>query len=236
MTMNGALRIAACAAVTVLGREPATAVQVPDSTAIASLVAAQVRAEHLVYGLPNEAGFDARQVQVETLTTLRGHASGDVLVRRASAWTLEHWHPYIVAVVGQRTLRLGGFPAPELREAAELLGEHPASTGGARKLSEVLATLADPNGAQDLLFQEDSARTAAARAILAKWRNVQPTTWPADTIAGVFGQGTVAIRLTVLSEAHHVLGRPWQPITYGFEFDSNGRLVSWAMHEGEYLR
>lgn len=207
--------------------------QVPDTSAIAGLIAAQVRSEHALFSLPNRDDFDAHQVAVTNVSL--GTPAG-VVVYRGVAWTLEHWHPYLVALVDGHMLPLGGFPGPELTQAASSLNGVALNKLAVRGLARVLAALADPNGARNLVFAGDPDTSASGRAAMRRWSSATPKSWPADTmIVERAGQETV-VQLTVLSEAYHILGRPWQPIAYSFAFDTSGRLVAWAKREGEFIR
>lgn len=191
---------------------------------LAAIVAAQVTAE---YGLASQRGAGDVQFEQVTVDTL-GSEFPRLRLWRASVWTASHWHPYLLATVGDSTLRLGGFPSPELRFVAGTGRVEIATSDEALRLGKSLARLADPHGAVRLVYSSPGGDPAVTR----RWQSVAPSSWPADTVRAL-SDGSYLVKLTVLSQASWMSGSPWQPIAYSFVLSPDGNLLGWASRVGE---
>jgi len=170
---------------------------------------------------------DARRVQVESV---------DVLTRDLKVWraTLpsDHSHPYLLAMVDDRPVPLGGFAAPEIRRVAQLLGHEQLSVTTVQRRAETLALLADGNGAIQFVFTGHPDTPSYVSKVADAWRRAAPSDWPRDTVFTRPAEGWHAT-VTLLSRDTRSYTLHWVPVAYSFEFNADGALVGWANRLGE---
>jgi len=70
--------------------------------------------------------------------------------------------------------------------------------------------------------------------LVTAWRASTGDAWPEDEVAPADDEG-FRVRLTVLSRSARQFPVAWEPIAYVLEFDSSGRVRSWAWRVGQAL-
>src|SRR5215207_7950791 len=119
--------------------------------AIAMAVANQLSSELNLYGT-------AEQVVSSQIRLVRLQS---VPLRNLRLWRADlsriqtHRPPYLVSASDHGIYRLGGFPAPELLSLSEYITPDSPSIGDPVDLARMYATLADPNGAAELVFIDE---------------------------------------------------------------------------------
>ena len=142
----------------------------------------------------------------------------------------DHWHAYQVAVIGGKTIALGGFQSPELTEAASALAPASRSALTMRELAEKLAVLADNSGAVQYAFPRPADLTELRSAS----KRTASESWPSDTVSDL-GGGQWRAALTIFSRETRSYTQHWVPTAYAFTFDSAGYLRAWSRRVGEPL-
>ena len=145
---------------------------------------------------------------------------------------LYHAHPLTVAKMGDRIVRLGGFPSPDLYSVASALPLRLHTRAAAESVAATLARLADRFGAVRYTFSDSPSGDSVLRAAQQTWKHQMPPTWPADS-AWRTSRGTWRVTLTLLSQDTRSFNVEWVASVYSFEFDPDGSLVSWAKREAE---
>lgn len=171
-----------------------------------------------------------KTVAVDTLSTKVGSA---LTVLRGRDW-MDPDSPPIIAAVGNdgSIYRLGGFPDPDPRGFASRV-QRSHSALSVRDLAYQLAELLDPNGAVELLRWTPEL-PIVPEELRAAWESRRPTGWPVPGTTSLRDGGTL-LRVTVLSRARHLAGRPWQALAYTFQFDREGELGEWFVLAGPAL-
>lgn len=151
---------------------------------------------------------------------------------RGSVLSVSHWPSYVVGIVHDQILPLGGFSAPALPRFAALQPfESPQSSDALRERATLLAIAADRSGAA-VVVGHVAVDTGAATAVRT-WMSIRAAGWPSDTV-DVFADGRSRVALTVLASKEWAgLGAIWAPTAYVFLFDAGGNLLLWSSHEGE---
>ncbi len=220
-----------CVVQLLMATPPALCAQAPDSTlelALRRVVAAQATSD---LALTSSRGGDVIAPRSVAITS--GPATHlRVRVWRATVWSMSHWPPYLLAAGASEPLRLGGFPAPELRELLSGLRTQVQSASDAQALARDLATLLDPNGAQALVFPATRDSAPESLALVLRWERTRPATWPSDG-AEAGADGSYSVRMTALSREDWDQRNLWLPIAYSFELGSDGHVVAWARRVGE---
>ncbi len=146
--------------------------------------------------------------------------------------TLDHAHPFTVAKVGGRLLRLGGFPAPELDEATRGLRWSITDRTKALELAQVLARLGDRFGARRYVFTSLPPVDETLVRVRNTWRSRAPADWPTDSVWSA-GAGSWGVALTILSQDTRSFNQRWVAIAYSFYVDPHGVLTSWAWRSSD---
>jgi hypothetical protein len=173
------------------------------------------------------SAVEAGAVRLERVT---GIAEGLDLWR--ATLPSDHSHPYLLASVNDKVLRLGGFAAPELSVVTSQLARGTMTDRDARGAAEQLALLADPNGAIQRIFVDRGDQPEYVSTVVTAWRRRAPRDWPPDTVTAVESGGWF-VRLTLLSRATRSYTLHWMPFAYCFAFDGEGRLLAWTQRAGE---
>lgn len=193
--------------------------------AIREAVAAQALTDRSLASTAKVTPVDRNGVTLEVIPSYR------LTVFRASI-RAAHSPAYLVALHGQEVVRLGGFQAPDLFRASQLMGGSDTwSAESALRRAEVLARLADPYGAEAVVLGKQDSSDGAAPVYRA-WINRRLRSWPGDTVARVSAERTL-ILLTVLSRNLRSYERAWTPLAYSFAFGANGELLAWSRSKGE---
>jgi hypothetical protein len=190
-------------------------------------IAEQARSELAVRARTATPSVDPSSVRLEKVPDL---ADG-IEVWRGTI-SSDHSHPYLLALIGGETFRLGGFSAPELRAFAARLGRGPLTRTGAVSRARSLALLADPNGAIQEIFVTGADQPGYISLVATAWSRHAPADWPIDTTVANAGGGW-RVRLTLLSRATRTYTLHWVPTAYCFDFDRDGQLTAWAQRSGE---
>jgi hypothetical protein len=152
---------------------------------------------------------------------------------------LRFWHarmpvagsaPYTLGWDGSRVIRLGGFEAPELFSAADLLRRSPVLFNDPLQLARELAILADPNGGIESVFITEPS-TGEAEAVRSAWLACYPES--ATDYVEKSGAGPTLVRLTLLTRDLDGAYRSWIPATYAFAFGKDRALLAWSREFGE---
>lgn len=186
-------------------------------------VVAQADAEYGLAAPSATRRLSNRDVAVERMAW----PTGRIRVYRVLVQSSNNKHPYIVGIVGDRLVRLGGFQAPELFDVAAAL--HNDSVPISERIA-LLTLLADVHAAQEFVVILDSGATA--RAVRARWAELRVPSWPEDTIA-VAADGAVEATVTVFSQDLQSFADGFDPIVYRMSFDRNGKLRGWARRFGD---
>src|SRR5215217_9670698 len=126
-------------------------------------VAAQAMNDLSVWGLAQDRSVTEGEVTLDTVRVEGGPAT----VLRGRLPLVSHWRPYLVAMDGDAVIPLGGFQAPMLSEFARRLPSAVSDSVGAMARADLLAIVADPNGAVRVVpatSSSDAGLTAATRA------------------------------------------------------------------------
>jgi len=199
----------------------------PRSTA-AVLVASQARLELSVWSANDAEKITSEQIEFIPLTD----SPGSVRLWRARVGGVTHFRPYVVGVVGSTVVGLGGFAAPELREATSRSREGIVGST-AMRYAVGLAYMVDPNGAIAVLPERGARMTEDQVSVISFWSRRRPADWPSDTVQ-VGANGIASVRLTVLSSmAWTSFDKLWVPIVYAFKIAPDGRVLQWASREGD---
>jgi hypothetical protein len=205
--------------------------QLPDTALEAALrrvVAAQATSD---LALISQRGGGAITPNAVAISAGPTTGSG-IRTWRATVWSMSHWPPYLLASRDSGPIRLGGFPAPELQEVFSGPRRQSLSADDVAAFARDLAVLLDPNGAEALVFPAAHDSSSRSVAVVARWKQAKPATWPGDAI--VAGEdGGYSIRLTALSKETWTQGEPWLPIAYSFEIGPGGQVLGWAKRLGE---
>lgn len=198
---------------------------------VRDLVAKQVYVELSLSGPPVSGEINPRDIRLEPGPIV----PAKLRILRATVENVTHWHRYIVAEEGGRLFRLGGFQAPELEGVSELIRTKRSNKEEVVEQARLLASLADPEGAVDLVYATGATELTSNKDIARTWLSVAPKHWPVDTTI-VHANGAIALRLTVLSRATRSLVSVWVPTAYSFLFGPDGQLQAWSKSEGEPFR
>lgn len=155
---------------------------------------------------------------------------GSIALWRATLNNVDHWHWYLLAANGGIVYRLGGFQAPELLAVDAAVGDAGATSLWAR--SALLARLADPEGAINVVREGEAGRRPDGDSAMVKWQLFRPKSWPRDTVVR-FDGGSALVKITVLSERTKAITPVWVPSLYVFLYDASRHLVAWSRLEGE---
>jgi len=198
----------------------------PSSEAVRELVLAQAQAELAL------SSFEMDRI-AEAVSVERGPMLGNSL----QLWTghvssTGPWHTYVVGSVRGRTIRLGGFEAPELFLASEILRPRKVTLSSVVLLARRLSRLADPEGAEEIVY-----RTPDVDDTIANQRGlfVGLPGWFADS-AGLRFDGSFRVRIAILSHQRRDYATTWIPHFYAFEFGSEGQLRAWTRRSGDDLQ
>lgn len=166
-----------------------------------------------------------------TLTPIVDGVAFSVRLMRATAWTSTHSPPLILGIDSTKRLwKLGGFQESEALELASSLPLRVTDSAETIAASLWLARALDPNGSVSISDGHGS-RPEDGKDPWAAWTDRRPIGWPTDTMIR-HADGHVLVRLTVLSISAHLVGSPWQPLAYAFEYDAEGVLIGWRLHQG----
>lgn len=201
----------------------ATAQACADSanSRVLDLVTAQANAEYGLVRGTKPKRFGVLDFQVGPALTVPG-----IVVCRVLVQTSNNRHPYLVAVMGRKVWRLGGFSSPELIEVSSVIAQSKPRID-IRDAALHLARLGDEHAALEFA----SAQTFQPKA----WAEERPSDWPADTVDSL-DDGNFAVTLTVFSRAvEDDFADGWDPLLYRMVFQPNGTLVAWAKRRGERL-
>ncbi len=143
----------------------------------------------------------------------------------------DHSHPYLLARLNGKVIRLGGFTAPDLWTVASQLAPGGLDAERARAFSEQLALLADPNGAIQWIYVEKADQPAYVSKVASAWKKRAPGDWPRDTVMA--NEAGWTVQLTMLSRDTRSYTLHWVPLALSFDFDRDGRLLTWAQRAGE---
>lgn len=154
----------------------------------------------------------------------------DSRLYRVLVQSAENRHPYTVALVGDRLLRLGGFAAPALL-SADRLSRDLGLPVDPRLRAYALARLGDRNGAQEFVGPETPNDSAGVSLVRRRWSEIVDSTWPGDTTV-VDVNGAYYVTFTVFSRAVQDHADGWDPILYRMSFDESGALRGWASRTG----
>ncbi len=175
--------------------------------------------------------YGPKTVAVDTIATKVGSA---LTVLRGRDWMDPDSPPLVAAVANDGSIfRLGGFPDPDPRGAASHVRRY-HSPLSARDLADQLAVLLDPNGAVELVPWTPEVPIVPDE-LRANWEAHRPIGWPAPGTTSIHDGGTL-VRVSVLTRARHLAGRPWQALAYTFQFDREGELGEWFVLAGPVLR
>jgi hypothetical protein len=197
---------------------------IPDqASAVKRLVVQQAATEQAAWG-SGRTTFDS-----DATTLLDGpRVPGLSRVWRVNIGR-DHWHPYLVALAGDRLIPLGGFQSPQLHDVARALRGQPPTDSVLNKVGRQLAALADPNGAVQFSFPSDSA-AGMPDELNRAWNSHRPDAWPRDT-TGSGPDGTMVV-VTMLSREARSFTQLWIPYAYSFSFNHDGELAAWSRRQG----
>ncbi len=140
---------------------------------------------------------------------------------------VDHASPWLVALAGDRLLRLGGFESVSLLEADSVLA---ASTPELKRRARFLAKLADKYGADSLLFPADSGPGRPIATARRFWDDRKPADWTPDTLIHL-RDGRTIVSITTFSQNARSFGGEWHAFRYQFVFDTRRRLIGWSLVE-----
>ena len=204
--------------------------QVLELNDMSALIAAQVQTELALHfsDVPSQQVHPA-EIELTPVSRL-----GELSLWRGSVSSIDHWHWYLVGAKDSQLLRLGGFESPELIEAltATGLGVDPRRPSSLRMAGQLLAKMADPEGAVEVVFPGGEESQHDSKVIVQKWEGMRPHRWPADTIFHMPGDAA-EVRITALSFRTRAMTPVWVPIQYVFLFSARGDLVAWSSRFGE---
>ncbi len=187
----------------------------------------QVRSEFALYNRRADYGLAQESVTLEKGPVV----SSRLRIARAFIPS-DHSHPYLVGLVGDTVIRLGGFTDPQLFYAAKVLRPDSLGPGTLRVLAERLAVLADMYGSFQYVFPGHEQPVSDASRIIAAWTRKAPPSWPIDTVISRVPAGW-GVRLTIISRNARSMTPYWSAIAYAFEFDGEGVLLSWSRRIGD---
>ena len=145
----------------------------------------------------------------------------------------DHSRPYIVAVdpSADKVFALGGFAEINLGDVSQHISRAVSDANAVEQLARQLAVLADPNGAEKVVFPSGDSLTASAERVRKEWRRRNRDSWARDTVFRT-GDDWVA-RVTVLSQASTSITAAWMPLQYSFIVAPDGRLLAWSYQRGQ---
>jgi hypothetical protein len=138
--------------------------------------------------------------------------------------------PLLLAVFRDEIFQLGGFAGNELRSFVSMYNKVVGlDSAGIVAFSEMLALLADPNGAQAIIY------TSTGRSIPAIDTSGSVVNWFVksgnqiiDDEALERPSGTRMVRVSVLSLRVGMVSQ-WCAYVYGFEYDHSFDLITWSV-------
>lgn len=158
-------------------------------------------------------------------------ADDSVSVYRVLVQSSDNRHPYTLMVVDGRLVRLGGFRAPALIDAARILCDDRAFDD-LWGCAYDLARLADLNAAQDFLSPVTPDSVGEATAVRRRWVMLADSTWPPNSLSSL-PNGKHLVTFTVFSRAVQDFVDGWDPVLYTMVFSPTGQLEAWDSRTGQ---
>lgn len=158
-------------------------------------------------------------------------ADDSVSVYRVLVQSSDNRHPYTLMVVSGRLVRLGGFRAPALIDAARILCSE-RLFDALRDCAYDLARLADVNGAHNFLSPISPDSVGEATAVRRRWVALVDSAWPPNSLSPL-PNGRQRMTFTVFSQAVQDYADGWDPILYTMVFSPTGQLEAWDSRTGQ---
>jgi len=158
-------------------------------------------------------------------------ADDSVSVYRVLVQSSDNRHPYTLMVISGQLVRLGGFRAPALIDAARILCSH-RPIDNLWDCAYDLARLADLNGAQQFVSPITPDSVDEATVVRRRWVALVDSAWPPNSLSPL-PNGRQRMTFTVFSRAVQDYVDGWDPILYTMVFSPTGQLEAWDSRTGQ---
>jgi hypothetical protein len=190
-----------------------------------ALVASAATAESQLYPVGERSrNFTAYDVAIDSVGVI-----GNYTLWRATVESVDHWHWYQMATLGERTIKLGGFQSPALAEIASVACDPGFIRSAVVECSKLLARIADPERGGGGVFPGALGATTTPDTVLRQWTRLAPTGWPVDTVLDL-SAGRLLVRVTFLAERTRAMTAVWVPSVYVFIYEQEKGLIDWARY------